>query len=190
MIPPSFSAGRNAAELGDTDAALALLERAAHVRPIPRKPSRVLADLLSRRGTFPAALEHYNRAVALDPDDLEARHGRGLVLTRLGKTDEASADQIVAVRLRADLNVLTTAQTRLLTSPRDRDAQLTVTRWLFAHGKATEAIRWAESILHDQPDQPDACRLLANHYQQTGQPGLANYYRAQAAETPGESNSR
>ena len=179
-----LGAGRNAAELGDAEAARSLLERAAARSPDSAEIHRVLADLLTRRGAFDAALEHYNRAVALDPGDLEARHGRSLVFTRLGKSGEAKADQAEATRLRADLRALTAAQEQLLKSPRDREAQLTVTRWLFAHGKTDEAIRWAESILRDQPDQPDACQLLADHYQRAGKPGLANYYRTQADTPP------
>jgi tetratricopeptide (TPR) repeat protein len=173
-----LGAGRNAAELGDADAARLHLERAAALASDSAESHRVLADVLTRRGAFADALKHYNRAVALDPYDLEARHGRGLVFARLDRPEEARADQAEATRLRADLSVLTSAQAKLVKAPRDREAQLVVTRWLFDHGKSPEAIRWAESILRDQPDQPEVCRLLADHYQRIGQIGLANYYRA------------
>lgn len=175
-----LGAGRNAAALGNAAAALRHLTRAAALAPKDPEAQRALADLLTRQGDFRAALDHLDRAVALDPYDLEARHSRGLVLSRLGRLDEAKADQARAAKLRADLGGLMTAQAAVVRSPHDRNAQLTITRWMFAHGKPSEGVRWAESILLAAPGQPDACRLLADHYSLSGQPGLANFYRAQA----------
>jgi tetratricopeptide (TPR) repeat protein len=173
-----LGAGRTAAEAGDTDAALRHLERAAVLAPDNAEAHRAVADLLTRRGDVDAALRHIDRARALDPYDLPTRHSRSLLLARLGRQDEAQAEQEGAKRLRADLAGLSAAQNRLVTAPKDREAQLTVARWMFSHGKADDGVRWAEAILRDQPDQPDACRLLADHYSRTGQPGRANYYRA------------
>jgi tetratricopeptide (TPR) repeat protein len=175
-----LGAGRNAAEAGDTTAALRHLRRAAELAPDSAEAHRTTADLLTRRGDFPDALRHLDRARALDPYDLPTRHSRSLVLARLGRQDEANAEQEQAKRLRADLAELSTAQNRLVTAPKDREAQLTVARWMFSHGKADDGVRWAEAILRDQPDQPDACRLLADHYTRDGQPGRANFYRALA----------
>ena len=175
-----LGAGRNAAELGDADAALKHLSRATELAPKDPEAQRALADFLTRRGDFAAALAHLDRAVALDPYDLEARHSRGLILGRLGRADEAKADQAKAATLRADLGDLLTAQTAVARSPRDRHAQLVITRWMFAHGKAAEGARWAERILRDEPGQADACRLLADYYTLEGKTGLANFYRAQA----------
>ena len=135
-----------------------------------------------RQGEFAAALEHLDKAKAIDPYDLEIRHARGLVLTRLGRLDEARAEQALAAKLRVEQDALFEAQAKLVSSPTDLAAKLTITRWLFTHGKAAEAVRWAETILREQPGQPDAARLLAEHYEKAGEAGLANYYRAQVSE--------
>lgn len=179
-----LGAGRNAAEMGEPDAARDHLERAAALAPDNPEAHRALADVLTRRGAFDAALRHLDRAVALDPYDLEARHSRSLVLHRLGRTADASADQARATTLRAELGELLAAQNRLVRTPNDRGAQLTITRWMFAHGKAAEGVRWAETVLRAEPGQPDACRLLADHYARIGQVGRANFYRAQAGPSP------
>ncbi len=62
-------------------------------------------------------------------------------------------------------------------APGDIDARLQIARWMFQHGKADAGIRWAESILRIQSHQPDAYRLLVDHYTESGQTGRANYYR-------------
>jgi predicted Zn-dependent protease len=74
------------------------------------------------------------------------------------------------------------AQSRLVTAPTDVASKLVIARWLFSHGKAPEGVRWADAIVREKPGQPDACQLLAEHYEGAGRPGLANYYRAQAVE--------
>jgi tetratricopeptide (TPR) repeat protein len=179
-----LGAGRNAAELGNAEDALRHLERASELAPNDAEVHRVLADLLTRRNDFKAALAHLDRAVALDPYDLEARHSRGLVLTRLGRLDEAKADQARATKLRAEMGDLLSAQTKLVRSPHDCSAKLRIMRWMFNHGKTDEGVRWAETILREQPNQSDACRSLAEHYARTGQTGRANFYRALAGPEP------
>jgi hypothetical protein len=56
---------------------------------------------------------------------------------------------------------------------------------MFAHGKEPEGVRWAETILRDEPGQPAACSLLADYFDRTGKAGLANYYREQSASGKG-----
>jgi hypothetical protein len=56
---------------------------------------------------------------------------------------------------------------------------------MFTHGKEPEGVRWAETILRDEPGQPAACQLLADHFDRTGKAGLANFYRTQSASSPG-----
>ena len=174
-----LGAGRNAAELGETDAALEHLEYAIKLTPNDPLTCRSIAELLSRKGELHAALAHLDRAVATDPFDLEVRHSRGLVLARLGRTEAAESDQAKANQFRKELDVLLTAQAKLVRLPNDREAQVCIMSWMFAHGKAMEGERWAKNLLREVPSQPDACRLLAEYYDKGGQPGLANSYRAQ-----------
>lgn len=180
-----LGAGRNDAEMGKADTAMERLRRAAALAPGDPIIHRAIADLLIRRGDFPAAIEQLDLAAAADPFDLETRHSRGLVLTRLGHTDEARAEQARATQLRAELGDLLAAQTQLVRAPNNLNAQLKIAGWMFAHGKPSEGVRWAETILRNHRGHPEACRLLIAHYEKAGQPGLANLYRAQTdAMTP------
>ena len=170
-------AGRVAREQADDDAAVTHFDRASTLDPKNAEAHGDLADLLLRRGQFEAALARLDKAVAIDPFDLNTRYNRGIALSQLGKTDEANAEQKLAARLRTELNELLAAQSRLVKAPGDLEARLKIARWMFSHGKADAGIRWVESILRIQPNQPPACRLLAEHYAMTGQSGLANFYK-------------
>lgn len=174
-----LGAGRNAAELDETDIAFPHLEKAIAITPNDPLACRSIAELLIRKGELTAALAHLDRAVATDPFDLEVRHSRGLVLARLGRNEEAEADQAKAKQFRVELDVLLTAQAKLVRIPNDRESQVSIMTWMFAHGKAQEGERWAKNLLREVPNQPDACRLLAEYYDKSGQPGLANSYRIQ-----------
>jgi tetratricopeptide (TPR) repeat protein len=177
-----LGAGRCLVESGDDTAATRHLEKTLTLAPDDSVAHRVLGDVLIRQGQFPGALAHLDKAEAIDPFDLEIRHARGLVLSHLGRLDEAKSEQAIAARLRAEQEALFQAQAKLVSVPTDLEAKLTITRWLFAHGKATEAVRWADAILRENPVQPDSIRLLADHYEKIGQAGLANSYRARIAE--------
>jgi hypothetical protein len=52
---------------------------------------------------------------------------------------------------------------------------------MFTHGKESEGVRWAETVLSDEPGQPAAYQLLADHFDKIGKAGLSNLYRAQSA---------
>lgn len=52
---------------------------------------------------------------------------------------------------------------------------------MFEHGHTEEGVRWAEKVVRDKPGNPEACRLLVAHYRSVGNPGLANFYRAQSS---------
>ena len=112
------------------------------------------------------------------------RHSRGLTLSRLGRIDQGRAEQAAATRLRDDLNRLNAARARLVDSPRDWKSQLEVARWLFAHAHDDEGARWAQKVLTERPDDPEASRLLAAYHQGRGETGLANFYRVHAWATP------
>ena len=55
----------------------------------------------------------------------------------------------------------------------------------------TRKARWAQKVLAEQPDDPEASRLLAGYHEHRGETGLANFYRVQgpaAALSPTEKN--
>ena len=112
------------------------------------------------------------------------RNSRGLALARLGRLDEARAEQAAAARLRSELDRLNASRERLIGSPHDWESQLQVARWMFDHGHDQEAARWAQKILAEHPNDPEASRLLAAYHQRRGETGLANFYRVHASTGP------
>jgi predicted Zn-dependent protease len=129
------------------------------------------------------ALTRWLRAVP-DACDMTVRHSRGLALMRLGRADEARAEQAAASVLRKDLDRLNEARSRLIASPTDRQSQLEIARWMFDHAHEQEGLRWAQKILVDRPDDPEAGRLLADYHQRRGDTGLANFYRLHSSTGP------
>ena len=111
---------------------------------------------------------------------MEIRHRRGLCLARLGRHDEARAEQEEAARLREDDQRLSKLQQALVANPGDPRLQGEVMRWMFEHGHEEEGLRWARKILGERPNDPEANRLMAEYHERGGNPGLANYYRLQA----------
>jgi tetratricopeptide (TPR) repeat protein len=176
--------GRNLMELGDETAAIGHLNRAFALDGKNAEPLRELADWATRRCDLAGALAFLDRAIALDPYDVNLRHSRGLALMRLGRAHEARAEQSMATRLRKELDCLHEARSRLIASPHDRKSQLEIARWLFDHAHDHEGARWAQTILAERPGDPEASRLLADFHQRRGEAGLANYYRLHAASVP------
>jgi tetratricopeptide (TPR) repeat protein len=183
-----LGAGRNARELGDDETAGQFLDRALKAAPRDVEALRERADVALRKGSFAEALALLDRALALDPYEFGIRYNRGLALRRLGRAEEAEKDFAESSRLRTEHAELNQARSILAKHPNDRTQQIKIARWMFIHGHADEGVRWAEKIVRDQPGQPEACSLLADHYAKIGKPGLANSYRAQIAaraeETP------
>ena len=179
-----LGAARSLADLGDEAEAARHLDRALALTPDAPEVHRARAEAASRRGDWAAMLGSLDRALALDPDDLSTHHQRGMALAGLGRADEARDEQAVAARLRVDLDRLNQARKRLIATPHDYASHLEIARWMFTHAHAEEGVRWAEKILAEWPDDPDASRLLADHYRRVGDLGLANYHSLHAAPAP------
>jgi tetratricopeptide (TPR) repeat protein len=179
-----LGAGRNLMELGDEAGATRHLNRAIELDGKSAEPLKELAEAAARRGDWAATLVVVDRAIALDPFDLAMRQRRGLALHGLGRVAEGRAEQAEADRLRKDLAHLHGARSRLIASPHDRAAQLEVARWMFDHAHDQEGARWAEKILSERPEDPEASRLLADYHQRRGETGLANFYRLHAQPGP------
>ena len=144
-----------------------------------------MAEAACAAASGQAALALLDRAIALDPYDVAVRNSRGLTLARLGRVDEARAEQAEAARLRTDLDRLAATRARLVHSPHDLNSQLQVARWMFEHSHDQEGARWALKILAERPDDPEASRLLADYHRRRGEIGLANFYRMHASDGPG-----
>ncbi len=167
-------------ELGDEAAAARHLHRAIELDDKNAGAYKELADAAARHGEWASALALLDRAIALDTCDVALRNRRGIALLRLGRADQARAEQAATSRLRVDLDRLSEARRRLVASPHDRKSQLEIARWMFDHAQDQEGARWAQKILAEWPDDPAASRLLASYHERRGEPSLANFYRLHA----------
>jgi Flp pilus assembly protein TadD len=174
-----LGAGRTDRELGDGAGAVRHFDRALELDPENAQTHKERADIHLRQGENDLALAHLDHAARIDPENFKIRYGRALALSRLGRAEEAKAEQFVVDRLRADDMQIALLRRRLLENPKDVALQCRAARWFFDHDHAQEGVRWAEKALRDQPGDFEACRLLADHYQRCGKPGLANFYRVQ-----------
>jgi len=179
-------AGRNALELGDPGDAARHFEEALRIDPNDPVALRELGTLDLQRGRLGAAIERLEKATGLDRLDPAAVYALSLAYARAGRSEDARRAREDCDRLNADMRVLGELKQELVRHPTDIDLQVRAARWLLEHGKLDEGLAWARRALQLRPGHPDACRLLADHYRQAGQNGLANYYHLLAGPPAGD----
>jgi tetratricopeptide (TPR) repeat protein len=168
--------------LGDEAGAQTALDRALALDPGNTLALKTRAAVSLRRGQPDEALAFLTKATAADPFDPELRYQRSLVLSRLGRRAEADGELARSVQLRHEHGRMAEIQSKLVAAPKDIPLRIEAARWMMAHGRAEEGIVWAGLVLRDQPDNPEASRLLADYHDARGERGLANHYRLHAKE--------
>ena len=171
--------GRAYSELGDETAARRHLDRALKLAPNDVQTLIECAQIEVRNGTFNRALDFLGRAAQGDPFEPEIHYRQALVLNRLGRRDEARAEQNICDRLRSDMARINEIRIGLVRDPNNGTLQLEAARWMILHGHPDEGLRWANRILRLHPDHAPTHQLLADYYSRQGQYGLANYHRFQ-----------
>jgi tetratricopeptide (TPR) repeat protein len=172
--------GKTLAELGEHQAAIGHIDRAAELAPRDARPLLERSRLDLSSGKLDSALSLLDRALAIDAEELELHYLRGLVLARLGRKDEARSEQEVSARLRRAKQELSRLLEALNASPGDVTLQYNASRWLFEHGHPEEGMRWAEKILREHPSHPETNRLVADYYERKGEAERARFYRLQS----------
>lgn len=138
-----YNLGAALMDLGQPAEGIAALEAALRLRPGYSAAARALGRALATQG--PAArkseaLPLFERAVALAPDDPEARLDLGFYLLTLGRADEALPQLHAAVDLQPDF----------------ADAHVILGRALVQAGRLGEAVTSFERALALDPTNPDA----------------------------------
>ncbi len=87
---PFYHLGLTLRQLGRDDDAYAALYKATWNQAWAAAGYHALAELDCRRGDFATALEHLNRSLRLDTDNLRARNLKTVVLQKLGRAREAA----------------------------------------------------------------------------------------------------
>lgn len=88
---------------GDTLTAEVRCRMVLQARPETHQASHQLGQIYQRLGRLDDALERYDQALSLAPDDVASLNNRGNVLCSLGRLEEALASFNRAVALRPDL---------------------------------------------------------------------------------------
>jgi len=169
--------GINARISGDTAMAAAHLDRGLKLDPTNTLALKERASIDLAQGHDSDALSLLDRAVAADPFDPELLYQRSVVRARMGRPADAHADRARSEQLRREHARMAEIESALVANPQNAALQVEAAQWMIAHGRAEEAIVWARMVLQDQPDNPDANRLLADYHQTRGEWALANYYR-------------
>ncbi len=158
--------------------AITWLDRSLELAPRNAVTLAARGSVELRRNRFAAALEYLNRAVEVDPFDQANRFQRMVILTKLGRKDQAESERRALDRIRADQEEFQRIREALLASPVDPELRGRAARWLMTHGHEGEAVEWANLVLADRPDDPAMNRMLADYYRKRGQTGLANFHEA------------
>ncbi|MHB1557223.1 MAG: tetratricopeptide repeat protein, partial [Isosphaeraceae bacterium] len=164
-----LGAGQNALEMGELEKAVEWLERSLELSPRNPVTLAARASVELRRNRFVAALGFLDRAVEVDPFDQANRFQRMLVLTRLGRREQAESERRAVERIRADQQEFQRISDALVASPVDPELRSGMARWLMAHGHEDEAVDWAKLVLADHASDPAMNRLLADYYRRRGQ---------------------
>ncbi len=135
-----LAAGRARLLAGDSIQALLLLRSACAALPDHGEAHFLLGAALHRLNQLPAALAAFDRAIELEPENLQAAHASLAVLGDLGRTEEAGA--------RVE---------RLLAShPNDPQLQYTAALVYEARGEFDRAVHHYDRALHMLPDHFEA----------------------------------
>jgi tetratricopeptide (TPR) repeat protein len=77
--------GNQLLELGRTDNAETHFRQAIQLNPKLVKAHCNLGNICFRRGDYPAALQHYQDALSIDPDDADAQHHLSLARAKIAR---------------------------------------------------------------------------------------------------------
>jgi len=108
--------------------------------------------MLVRQGKVPEAIGHYERALSLEPDFVNAHNNLGLALVQAGRLQEAKGQYEQALRIEPD----------------DAEAHNNLGAALEKLGRTEDAIREYEEALRIEPDFAMANKNLAGALMRTG----------------------
>ena len=138
--------------------------------------SRLVAEGLerARQGDYRGAMEHYDRAIGVDPDNADAYVGRGFARLALGDTPGGEADLQQGSRLR-----ILGWSAAIARNPSDVQARLSRGLARAELGEYRAAIEDYDGVLRVQPANVDAYYLRGNARERLGdRPGAIGDYDA------------
>ena len=182
--------------LAQAEVLLSHFERAEQLlNDLARKYPEDVLVLLERgrlelkRGQAAAAVPRLRKAVAVAPGDYLTNYSLLQALQQSGDSTSARAVEEKVRDLLKDVKGLSEMQEQLKEHPYDLELRCEVARTYLRQGAKEEAARWLKMILRIDPDHQAANQLLADYYEESGQPALAAPYRERAKAAPSPSNS-
>jgi tetratricopeptide (TPR) repeat protein len=171
--------------LGEQDEAERLLDRiltkAPHFGPALAARGRIAL----RTGEPDKAEELLRQAVTVQPDDYSIHYQFHLALLANGKAEEAKQEQARMKQISEDLSrVQEIIRHKMEESPHDPALHYEVGMSALRLGKLSEAVRWFESALREDPNYAPAHKALAEYYQRIGDLMRASHHRALAGQAP------
>jgi len=134
----------------------------------------MLGNLLLERGQVNEAVAHFQKALALQPDEAMAHYNFGVALVQKGQIDEAIGQYQEALRLEPD----------------HADAHNNLGEALDEKGQTDEAIRQYQEALRLKPDHADAHNNLGAALDEKGQTDEAiRQYQAALRLKPGHAEA-
>jgi tetratricopeptide (TPR) repeat protein len=173
-------AARTALALSREDEAIRHFDLALKAAPDDVAALTGRAGISLSRNDAAGALVLLDRGLKLYPHDPELRYRRALVLTRLGRNDEAKSEHEAAKELRADQAELSRIRRALIQTPNNAKLQTEAAKWLLAHGHEDEGLEWANRVLRAHPDHVEIHRALAAYYTRIGNVKRANFHKIQS----------
>ena len=173
------NAGVASLALRENTTALGHLSRCARIKPEDAVVYNFRAVALGRLGRREEALRDFERALSLNGQDVNARHGAALCLIKLANdwlTPEKKND-----RLRAALGHL---QEALLLRPDDLALKMSAARVQYQLGKPQAALSGYRAVLAQQPDEPQKLEALRGKARVEGDLGLPVNALMTALELP------
>ncbi len=176
--------GRNAFQQGNIEDAGRYFETAFHTNPRDPETLKEVGQLDLRLGRIPEACERLKLLTEIEPFNHEVRYSYSQALELAGNAGQAKLELAQATRLRKEHDQIVQLRYSVLKNPNDLDTRFQVAKWMMQHGHEDEGLKWTKEILRANPRHAPTHGVLADYYSKHGEPGLANFHRLSAQDTP------
>jgi predicted Zn-dependent protease len=176
-----FGLARCRRYLNQLEEARVLLDRLLESNP---KDSRFLGErgkLDLVEGRLNDAESWLRKSLALDPNERQTNYDYYLCLVGLGKKEEAEQQRIKLKRVEEDSDRFGQLLQAYTKNPKDLSLACEIGEIMIRNDRKQEALGWLEGVLAQDPRNKNAHRLLADYYERTGNPRLAEDHRKRAS---------
>ncbi len=161
----------------------ALLDRVIASPAVDAKALHYRGRLEMHGGRPAAAAPFLRRAIGLDPSDAELLYTYFLCVQQIGTPEEAREAESHWRRCEADMKRVSELGRAIAESPKDPDLRFEIGGLFLRNGRTVEGVRWLDSALRNDPAHIPTHKLLAAHYERSGQPDMAGRHRLSANGT-------